>query len=191
MKAVLKKMILGSAALVLIGAGQAFGSPTPTATSTNPSPYFSERASTLLNEIQTETAEMRLHAETLGTFARRPQMHWQSHAFHLNRVKGHMNKVGERLAELQQISDFVQPWQRKAIDQVTSHAAEIASSTQAAIVHLRVNQSRFFVPEYRNHLINVADRSDDMKETVDKYLDYEKTQNAFQRLQNELELARN
>lgn len=189
MKAVLKKAILGSAVLVLMGAGPAFGS--PTAPSTNPSPYFSERASMLLSEIQSETAAMRLHAETLGTFAWRPQMHWRSHAFHLNRVKSHINKVAERLAELQQISDFVQPWQRKAIDQVTSHAAEVASSTQAAIVHLRANQGRFFVPEYRNHLTNVADRSDDMRETVDKYLDYEKTQNAFQRLQSELELERN
>jgi vacuolar-type H+-ATPase subunit D/Vma8 len=36
---------------------------------------------------------------------------------------------------------------------------------------------------------SIADRSEDMKQTVDKFLDYEKTQQRFQRLQNELELA--
>ena len=188
MQALLKKTVLGFAMLMLVGAGQALAS--PKAPSADVSPYFSERASTLLTEIQSETAAMQLNAETLGTFARNPQFHWRSHAFHLDQVKGHINNVGERIAELQRISDFVQPWQQKAIDQVTSHAAQVASGTQAAIVHLSANQNRLFVPEYRDQLTTVAERSEDMKQTVDKYLEYEKAQDMFQRLQTELELGR-
>lgn len=186
MKAKLKLAVLGFAVLLLIGAGQALAS--TAAPSGSASAYFSERASTLLSEIQSETAAMNIHAETLDTFTRNPQIHWRTHAFHLDRVKGHINNISAQIAELLRISGFVEPWQQKAIDQVTSHAAEVASSTQAAIVHLRWNQNRLFVQEYRDHLTTVADRSNDLKQAVDKYLDYSKAQDAVQRLQNELEL---
>ncbi len=128
------------------------------------------------------------HAETLGTFARHSQFSWQNHAFYLDRVKGHINAVGERTAELQRISYAVLPWQQQAITEVTAHAAQVAASTQAAIAHLRENQNRLFVSEYRDHLMTIADRSEDMKQTVDKFLDYEETQQKLQQLQNELEL---
>ena len=129
------------------------------------------------------------NAETLGTFASNPHYSWQSHANYLDRVKGHINAVGERTGELQRIRHAALPWQQQAITEVTSHAAQVAASTQAAILHLRENQNRLFVPEYRDHLTTIADSSGDMKETVDKFLDYEKTQQKFQQLQNELELA--
>jgi hypothetical protein len=153
------------------------------------SKYLSGRASELLAEIQSEGAGLTLHAETLGTFSRNSQFNWQSHAHYLHRVKGHINAVGERTAELQRIRYAVLPWQQQAITDVTAHAAQVAASTSAAIVHLRENQNRLFVTEYREHLTAIADRSEVMKQTVDKFLDYEKTQQRFQRLQNELELA--
>lgn len=188
MEGLVRKITLGLAVVMLLGAGQALAS--PKATAAEASPYFTERASTLFSEIRTETAEMNRHAETLGTFAWKPQISWQGHAFYLNRVKGHINNVGERIAELQRISDHVQPWQQKAIEQLTSHALQLASSTSAAIVYLSDNQGRLFVTEYRDHLTNLAERSDAVKETVDKYRDYEKAQDRFQRLQNEMELDR-
>ena len=151
--------------------------------------YLSRRASELLTEIQREGAGLMRPAETLGTFSRNPRLSWQSHAYYLDKVKGHINAVGERTAELQGMSDAVLPWQQQAISEVTAHAAQIAASTQAAIVHLRENQNRLFVPEYRDHLTTIADRSEDMKQTVDKFLRYEKTQQELQQLQIELEIA--
>jgi hypothetical protein len=189
----LKRMIVALAAVALLGTGSVFAS--PPAPSTGPSEtdplatFLSGRASTLLAQIQEEAAGLRLQAETLGTFARSPQHSWQSHAFYLDRVKGHINAVGELIAELQQIRRTALPWQQQAITEVTSHAAQVAASTQAAMVHLRENQNRLFVSEYRDHLATIAGRSGDMKQTVDKFLDYEKAQQKFQQLQNELELA--
>jgi hypothetical protein len=107
----------------------------------------------------------------------------------LNKVKGHINAVGERTAELQQIRYAVLPWQQQAITEVTSHAAKVAASTQAAIVYLNENQNRLFVSEYGDHVTTIAHSSEDMKQTVDKFLDYDKTQRKLQQLQNELELG--
>jgi len=192
MRTILKRMIVTLAAVALLGTGSVFASPpapSPVAPETNDLAYLSGWASTLLAEIQKETAELRRHADTLGTFARNSQHSWQSHVFYLDRVKGHINAVGERTAELQQIRYAVLPWQERATTEVTSHAAQVAASTQAAIVYLNENQGRHFVPEYRDHLTAIADSSEDMKQTVDKFLDYEKAQQKFQGLQNELELG--
>jgi hypothetical protein len=190
----LKKTMAVLAVVAVLATGSVFASP-PTPSPGSPA-NLAERASTLLAEIQKEAAQLGPHAETLGTFARNPQYSWQSHAFYLERVKGHINAVGERTAELQQIRDSVLLWQQQAISEVTSHAAQVAASTQAAIAHLRENQNRLFVSEYRDHLTTVADRAGDMKQTVDKFLNYEKAQQDYEearqkylQLENELELA--
>ena len=180
----LKRAIVALAAVVLLAGGSALASPAP---SSDPSAYWSGRASTLLTEIQKETAQLRPHADTLGNFARNPQYSWQSHANYLDRVKGHINAIGERIAELQRIRSAVLPWQQQAITQVTSHAAQVAASTQAAIVHLRESRNYLFAPEYTDHLTTIADRSEDMKQTLDKFLDYRKTQQKLQQLQTDLE----
>jgi hypothetical protein len=183
----LKRMMAALVAVAVLATGSVFASPpTPSRES---SAYLSERASTLLTEIQKEAAQLGPHAETLGTFAWNPQYSWQSHAFYLERVKGHINAVGERTAELQQIRDSVLPWQQQAISEVVSHAAQVAASTQAAILHLRENQNRLFVSEYRGHLTTVADSAEDMKQTVDKFLDYEKAKQNYDEAQQELEVT--
>ena len=183
----LKRMIVALAVVALLGTGSVFASPpTPAPDS---SAYFSERASVLLAEIQKETTALRLHADNLGTFARNPQYSWQSHATYLDRVKGHINAVGSRIAELQRIRYAVLPWQQRAIAEVTYHAAQVAASTQAAIVYLNENQGRHFATEYRDHLTTMAGSSNDLKDTVGKFLEYEKGHRKVQRMQNELELA--
>jgi hypothetical protein len=192
MRTILKRMIVALAAVALLGTGSVFASPpapSPRAPETDDVAYLSGRASALLAEIKKEAAELKLHADTLGSFAGSAQYSWQSHAHYLNRVKDHVNAVGKRTAELQQIRYAVLPWQQQAITEVTTHAARVAASTQAAIVYLNENKGRHFVPEYRDHLTAIADSSMDLKDTVDKFLDYEKTQQKFQQLQNELELG--
>lgn len=186
MQLLFKRIVIALAAVVLLGAGTAFAS--TSAPSPDSSAFFSGRASSLLAEIRSETMGLTSNADTLGTFARTAQPYsWQSHANYLERVKARINAVGERVAELQQIRYAVLPWQQQAITEVASHAAQVAASTQAAIVHLRENRERLFVSEYRDHLTTIADRSGDLHQTVGKFLDYEKAQQRFQQLQNELE----
>ena len=142
------------AALVLFWTGLVFAS--PRMTPGERSVYASERASRLLSEIQNQTTDLTKHAGTLESMARHPQHSWESHAFYLERVKDHINAVGINTAELQRISADAQPWQQRAISQVTSHAAQVAASTQAAIIYLNDNQgpcgdNRGQFTEYEGH----------------------------------------
>src|ERR1700746_1775091 len=106
------QIILALAVFALLGTGSVFAS-SPTQAPESQTD-LSRRASTLLGEVQDEAVRLRLHAEKLGTLAGNLQYSWQSHAFYLDRVKGHINAVGERTAELQQIRDTVLPWQQQA-----------------------------------------------------------------------------
>ena len=147
---------------------------------------MAERASTLLVDIQREAALLWRHADTLESLARNTQIGWRSRAYQLDQVKEHINAVGRHTAELQVTRHGVLPWQQQAINEVTSHAAELAASTEVAISHLRENRNRLFAPEYRAQLATIADHSEEMKQTVDKFLDYENAQRKVQRLEDEL-----
>lgn len=183
-------LILAGVTFLGMGAAPAYPSAAATgSTATKPSTHLSEYASALLTEIQEEAVGLQRHADKLRTLTGNAQYSWQTHAYHLDGVKSHINAVGERTAELQQLHSSVFPWQQQAIAKVTAHAAEVAASTQAAIVHLRENPNRHFFPEYRDHLTTIADRSEDVKGTVDKFLDYKKAQEKLHQLRNELELA--
>src|SRR5712691_10248452 len=90
-----KRSIMFVAAFTLLWAGSIFASSAvPSAGPPDDDHlaiYLSGRASTLLAEIQQETAELTPHADTLKTFTWAPQYSWQSHAEYLHRVKGHIN----------------------------------------------------------------------------------------------------
>jgi hypothetical protein len=185
-----KRMGMVVAAIAMLGTGSALASekaPAPRATEINVfQVYASSRASTLLTEIQTEAARLNNSAETLATLNYR--ITWPSHATYLLQVKDHINAVGERLRELQQIHSFVLPWQQQAIDEMNGHALQVAASAQAAIAHLHANQDRTFAPNYQNHLRIIMGNSENLKQTVDKFLNYDQVEQKFQELRNELEL---
>jgi len=180
------QITLALVVIAVLGAGSVFAS--SPAQEPESTAELSRRASTLLAEVQDEAVRLRFHAETLGTVASNFQYSWQSHAFYLDRVKEHINAVGKRTAELQQIRHTVLPSQQQAITQVSSLAAQVAASTEAAILYLNKNQRWLFAPEYRDHLKTIADRSEDMEQTVDKFVDYERDQQKFQQLEKNLEL---
>jgi hypothetical protein len=184
----LKRIVVAVVAVALLGTGPVLASP-PAQSADAPHQdhlaILSRRASIflaeiqketaeLLAEIQNETAELRPHLYPPGTFAWNAQYIVQSHVPFLDRAEGHIKAVRERVAKLQHIRRLVLRWQQQAIAEVTFHATRVEASIQAAIVHLRENQNRLLVAEYRDHLITIEDRSEDMKQTVDEFLDHEK-----------------
>jgi hypothetical protein len=200
----LKSMIVTLVAVALLGTGPVLASPTaepPGAPDKDHSAgtlarqasillvEIQKETAELLADIQKETAELRPQPFTLAPFPWDSQYKGKNRSTFLDRAMGHMNAVGERIGNLQQIRHSVLPWQQQAITEVNSHAKRVAASIQATIVDLRENQNRLFVSEYRDHLTTIANHSGDMKHTVDKFLDYEKTPKEAQLLQYEMELV--
>jgi len=145
-------------------------------------PNSSEEASQLLEEIQSIASSLERDAGTLNSF-RNKGMSWQSHAFQLNLAKQHINAIGSRLETLQEIQSTAEPWQQEAIATLVPVAVQVASRTQDAINHLNEYQSRLFVPTYTDHLSAIYENADQMKESVDLYLQFASTQDKLDRLQ--------
>ncbi len=189
MRISLKLISVVLAAVALSGAGpvQASLSPqSPGERDKDRSAILSGRASILLAEIQTETRELlaEIRKETAdlrprpyapGPFAQNHQTSSKTHVEFLFRAKGRISAVEGRIAELQHMRRYLLSWQQQAIIEVTFHATQVAASIHAVIVHLRENQNRLFVSAYRSHLMTIADHSEDLKQTVDNFLDRDKS----------------
>ena len=184
-KNIRRMTLLPLAALTLTGS-LLFGAPSgagvgPPDVQSN-TPNSSEEASQLLEEIQSIASSLERDAGTLNSF-RNKGMSWQSHAFQLNLAKQHINAIGSRLETLQQIQSTTEPWQQEAIAAIVPVAVQVASRTQDAINHLNEYQSRLFVPTYTEHLSAIYENADQMKESVDLYLQFASTQDKLDRLQ--------
>jgi len=189
MRVSLKLISVALAAVALSGTGSVHASPpsqSPGERAKDHSAILSGRASILLAEIQKETrellaeigketADLRPRPYAPGPFAQNHQMSSQTHVEFLFRAKGRINAVEGRIAELQRMRRHLLSWQQQAIIEVTSHATQVAASIQAVIVRLRENQNRLFVSAYRSHLMTIADHCEDLKQTVDNFLDRDKS----------------
>jgi hypothetical protein len=147
------------------------------------------RSTQLLKDLQVVSSELNQHAETLGTFATRPQMSWQSHATYLAGVRDQINEAGLVLKELQDMRHTVEPWQQRAIDRIHPVALQLADHAEAAIEHLNEYRGSLWMPQYTERLTSIADHASDMKSTVDNFVEYGEAQRKLESLEDRPELA--
>ena len=133
--------------------------------------YASERASELLFQIQDETTGLLLNAEILRALTKESETRWESHVSYLGEINGHINEVWNRAFDLHRISSHTLPWQQDAIGQLTTHASEVAASTQAAIDCLDGANDSEPQPEYMRQVTALADASQKIAQTMSRFFD--------------------
>jgi len=141
----------------------------------------SAQASQLLEEVRSIAYNLSRDAATLESF-RLGRLTWQSHADQLTLAKQHINAIGTRLENLQAIRDTAAPWQQQAIDAIVPAAVQLASRTEDAINHLNDNPRHLFAPEYTSHLSAIASNADQMKQSVDVFLELAGTEKKLDNL---------
>jgi uncharacterized coiled-coil DUF342 family protein len=143
----------------------------------------SAEASQLLREVRTIAYNLERDAATLEsyTFGR---LDWRTHADQLSLAREHINAIGNRLKNLQAIRSTAAPWQQQAIESIVPVATQLAARTEAAINHLNENRGYLFAPEYTDHLRTIADHSDQLKESVNVFLEMASTQEKLDRLRD-------
>src|SRR2546427_493578 len=144
--------------------------------------------SELLQQIQSVAVKLNRDADTLASLTRGHQVSWHSHAEQLARVKERANDMGTRLQRLQTLKRDALPWQVRAIDAMYAPAVELSTRTQAAIEHLSENRS-YRGGSYGEHVATILERSDQIVESVNNFLEYSETQEKLNRLMEKLELA--
>jgi len=150
---------------------------------------YTEEASGLLQDIRTLSAQAAERSENLKSASRQDWVNWRSHAQYLSEIRTHVNTMGAKLDRLQEIHGMIAPWQQKAVERVTPKAAALAAHTEDAIGHLNEYQNRLWVPHYTNGLTAILEHGEEINRTVSMFLDYGKTSDRLEGLENQIEYS--
>lgn len=152
-------------------------------------PSASAQASELLKEIRGLAGNLSQNTETLTLSSGTRQLHWQTHAARLNQAKDNINEIGSRLELLKAIRSDVHPWQQQAIDRIHTSSLQAARNTEAALQYLNANPGWLLAPEYRDSLDAIQLHAQNVRETARDFLDYGKTSDRLETLQQRLEVG--
>lgn len=150
---------------------------------------YTEEASGLLHDIRALSAQAAEGADHLHSASRLNSLDWRSHAQHLNNIKAHVNTMGTKLDRLQEIHGMLAPWQQKAVERVTPKAVALAAHTEEAIAHVSEYPGRLWMPHYTNRVSAMSDHSEEINRTVSMFLDYGKTSDRLEGLENQIEFT--
>ncbi len=148
---------------------------------------FDTEASDLLKQVKSLSGKLKSDAGTLESYKWQTQLSWQSHAYQLPKAREHINAIGKRLDRLQVIKSVTAPWQQRAIDEIVPVAANVAAHTESAIRHLNENRTYLYAPVYGEHLTSISERSNELKDSVDAFLEFGATSDKLDRTQQKLD----
>jgi tetrahydromethanopterin S-methyltransferase subunit G len=150
---------------------------------------YAEEASGLLRQIRSLSVQLAEDSDFLELNSRWNQLDWRSHAWRLDQIGDRVNAMGENLQRLQEIQSMIAPWQQKALERVMPNAVALASHTEEAIAHLNDHQGNLWVLPYTDHVSAMSDHAEDIKKTVNAFLDYAKTSDRLKGLERQLEFT--
>lgn len=186
------KKTIAITVLGLFLGGAAFGASPPPGSDSAPATRENWRsiqiASEKLEELQAVSGKLNLVGDSVHASMRTLQSARDGHAYRLNAAREHINEAGRLLAELQSMYPELASWQQQAIATITPIASQLATHTEAAIVHLSERPDARLAPEYTNHLQGIVDHSNSMQETVGNFLEYADAKSKVQMLETTLEI---
>ncbi len=142
----------------------------------------SEQITELFQKAKAETAQLQRDSHDLIAYHRSP-LSWQSHAFQLGQIKEHVNEVGELEQQLRDARESGSPWQQEAIDRINPLLQELADNLTSTINHLNEHRNGLFASPYPEYVRANADLADKLHALISDSVDYGKTKQAFQKLQ--------
>ncbi len=142
-------------------------------------------ATDLLKQVRASAAELSKDGDQL-TGLMRSNVSRASYAASLDRIKAHINKTGEQLAQLEELRNEAAPWQQDAIDRITPLAREIAANTELAINHINETPANFYAQSYKDTLQAITDDARQLKQNVSDFLDMAAAQQKADELQMKL-----
>jgi hypothetical protein len=152
------------------------------------SPFTEDQVSDVLRQVQSRAYQLSVDADVLQSYTHGSQLTWQAHASKLNAVRGHINAIGQHLRYLQNVHGASAPWQQQAINRLVPSAAMIADSTTAAIGLLNDNRRHISLPEYADHVQALYQQADQLKQSMNHFVELDKTQQKLEAIQNSLQL---
>jgi hypothetical protein len=142
-----------------------------------------------LKDLQERATDAANRADELQAVARDSGSDWQIHASKLEYLKEDINDMGGRLAALEKVRDSASAWEKKAIDEALPVLKQMAENTQSAILFVSENQMRLFLPAYEKYVNNLADESERLSASLNRYVQFATIHNKENRLERTLGIS--
>jgi hypothetical protein len=147
---------------------------------------FKGEANTIFRDIQTDAQDASYHADMLQSFARDPNMSWDSHADELEYLKSDINDIGAKLCRLQTIRRVVAPWQQNMIDQIVTDTQLMADNAQDAIVFGGTHRSELWLAAYQKNVNNLEDEATALSHSVGNAVQFAGVSKEYRELRHDV-----
>ena len=126
-------------------------------------------------------------SEELGTYTR-TQASWETHAHQLERIREHVNHLGEVVQQLNEARAEGMPWQQTAIDRINPLMHEMAMQLTATIEHLSEHQSQVRMKPYQNYTRATYEVNSRAARMISEIVEYGRAKSKADSLEHQLEL---
>jgi lambda repressor-like predicted transcriptional regulator len=136
-----------------------------------------DAAKPILARIKKDAANMASYSQTGG-------LSWQTHSTALEKIKSDVNELQQNMRGLQSHRTVASPWQRDAIDRITTLANDLATNMNAAIAQLNKSKSRPTAPPYPEYLKANARIANGLSDEIADVIDYGESKAKMDSLEN-------
>jgi hypothetical protein len=147
----------------------------------------SEQISNLLSQAKNHAVLAEDDAATLESYTGSTS-HWRAHAAQLNRIREHVNELGQLNKQLSDLRAEGSPWQQQAIDQIDPRLREMADLLTATIEHLNDNKDRVHMQPFRDYVKANAELTSKLARLISDFVDYDEAKSKAESLDQKLEL---
>jgi|SRR5208283_180399 len=142
----------------------------------------------LLNQSKVEAATLLKDSGDMSTFTN-SNISWEAYAKQIDLIKGHVNRTGKLLADMQQAESTGSAWQQNAIKRIYPVLKELADNTTAVIEQLTTHQSKVHMPPFRDYVKANYELSTDLESMLRDFANYGQTREKLEKSQTKLEIA--
>jgi len=144
----------------------------PEVTSSSANWYDVEQASNMLHRMQTLTLKTR--KEVARIQVQDWELDWRDQADKLTRAKADINKIGDDLAQLDQMKNRLEPWQQSLVEKVTPQIHEMVYEMDSALKTLNAHQNRdqLMLSEYPQNINIIYKNANQMAGTIGTVTQY-------------------
>ncbi len=147
----------------------------------------SEKLSGLLSQARVQARLADQDAATLESYTR-SKANWKQHSFQLQRIREHVNELGELNKHLSDARAEGSAWQQQAVDQVDMRLREMAELLTVTINHLNDNQAQVHMQAYRDYAQANAKVASRLAKMIDDFVDYDEAKSKADSLEHGLGL---
>jgi hypothetical protein len=148
----------------------------------------SEQVSKLLSDAKAMAFQVKEDAQTMAGYAQ-TTVSWQTHVATVDKIREHVNALGQQVTKLKAARDTGSPWQKTAIDRIDPYLDEMGGYTTAIIEHINKNPKLLFTQQYRDYLETNADYASDLAAMIADFVDYGRTKQKLESLGDKLEIS--